>query len=208
LPGVDSTQMRPPCISTICLAMARPSPVPPLALVRELSTWWNCSKMRPCWSSGIPGPESVTETAKWPFRAPAAILTSPASVNLMALPTRLSRTCVRRCSSPRPIGSDLSTDVVSVSLLFWASDSVAARTVSTTLSIAYSGRVQGELAGFDLGDVEHGIDEPQRVLAIGADAGEPIKGFRSLRLVKAFLHQLTAMVAGLEKLRDYRKLFT
>src|SRR5262245_33994700 len=41
LPGVDTTQIRPPCISTICLAMASPSPVPPLALVRELSTWWN-----------------------------------------------------------------------------------------------------------------------------------------------------------------------
>src|SRR5262245_58938435 len=37
LPSVDSTQMRPPCISTICLAMARPRPVPPWALVRELS---------------------------------------------------------------------------------------------------------------------------------------------------------------------------
>src|SRR6516162_2816552 len=86
----------------------------------------------------MPGPVSVTETAKWPFRAPAAMLTSPASVNLMALPTRLSSTCVRRCSSPRPTGSDLSTDVVSVSFLFCASDSVAARTVSTTLSIAYS----------------------------------------------------------------------
>jgi len=31
LPKVDSTQMRPPCISTICLAMARP--VPPVDLV-------------------------------------------------------------------------------------------------------------------------------------------------------------------------------
>jgi hypothetical protein len=41
LPSVDSTQMRPPCISTICLAMASPRPVPPLALVSELSTWWN-----------------------------------------------------------------------------------------------------------------------------------------------------------------------
>ena len=38
--------------------------------------------------------------------APAAMLTSPASVNLMALPTRLSSTCLRRCSSPRPTGSD------------------------------------------------------------------------------------------------------
>src|SRR5262249_38475146 len=35
---VDSPPMRPPCISTICLAMASPSPVPPLALVSEQST--------------------------------------------------------------------------------------------------------------------------------------------------------------------------
>src|SRR5215475_8360546 len=69
----------------------------------------------------MPGPVSVTETTKWPLRAPAAMLTSPASVNLMALPTRLSSTCVRRCSSPRPMGRGLFTDVVSVSFLFWAS---------------------------------------------------------------------------------------
>src|SRR5262249_35443910 len=37
LPSVDSTQMRPPCISTICLAMASPRPVPLLALVFEPS---------------------------------------------------------------------------------------------------------------------------------------------------------------------------
>jgi hypothetical protein len=53
LPSVDSTQMRPPCISTIRLAMENPSPVPPLALVLELSTRWNCSKMRAC-SFGVP----------------------------------------------------------------------------------------------------------------------------------------------------------
>ena len=31
-PSVDSTQMRPPCISTICLAMARPETGPALGL--------------------------------------------------------------------------------------------------------------------------------------------------------------------------------
>src|SRR5262245_53535657 len=46
-PRVDSTQMRPPCISTISLAMASPRPVPPLALVLELSIWWNFSKILP-----------------------------------------------------------------------------------------------------------------------------------------------------------------
>src|SRR5262249_45429841 len=125
----------------------------------------------------MPGPVSVTETVKWPFRAPAAMRTSPASVNLMALPTRLSSTCVRRCSSPRPIGSDLSMEVVSMSFLFCASDSVAARTVSTTLFNGVLSHVQGELAGFDLGDVQNGIDEAQQVLAVGADAGEGVERF-------------------------------
>src|SRR5262249_793594 len=37
-PSTDSTQMRPPCISTISLAMASPRPVPPFAFVLELST--------------------------------------------------------------------------------------------------------------------------------------------------------------------------
>src|SRR5208337_2160406 len=31
-PTFESTQMRPPCISMICLAMARPRPVPPFGL--------------------------------------------------------------------------------------------------------------------------------------------------------------------------------
>src|SRR5262245_47786683 len=137
-PIVDSIQMRPPCISTISLAMARPSPVPPLARVFELSTWRNFSKTRSHSSAGIPGPVSLTLTAKWPFAAPAVMRTSPASVNLMALPTRLSSTWVRRCSSPRPMGRDFATSVLSASFLFWARDSVAERTVSTTLSMAYS----------------------------------------------------------------------
>ena len=79
--------MRPPCISTISLAMARPSPVPPLARVFELSTWRNFSKIRSRSSGGMPGPVSLTLTAKWPLAALAVIRTSPASVNLIALPT-------------------------------------------------------------------------------------------------------------------------
>src|SRR5215831_1344011 len=51
------------------------------------------------------------------------------------------------------------------------------------------GHVEGELAGFDLGDVEHGVDKAQQVLAVGADAGEGIERFRSLRLVEALLDE-------------------
>src|SRR5262245_63083863 len=53
------------------------------------------------------------------------------------------------------------------------------------------GHVEGELAGFDLGDVEHGIDETQQVLDVDADAGERIERFRRLRIVEACLAWLS-----------------
>src|SRR5262249_20670165 len=60
-PSVDSTQRRPPCISTIRREMARPSPVPPLALARMVSACRNSSKIFSRSASAIPGPVSVTE---------------------------------------------------------------------------------------------------------------------------------------------------
>src|SRR5262249_5637720 len=53
----------------------------------------------------MPGPVSRTDTWNEPLLASALMATSPASVNLMALPTRLIRTCVNRRPSPRPGGS-------------------------------------------------------------------------------------------------------
>jgi hypothetical protein len=46
-------------------------------------------------------------------RALAVTRTSRVSVNLMALPTVMSSTCVKRCSSPRPPGKDSATSVES-----------------------------------------------------------------------------------------------
>ena len=43
LPGLESTHSRPPCISMIRREIASPSPVPPFALVIELSACWNSS---------------------------------------------------------------------------------------------------------------------------------------------------------------------
>jgi hypothetical protein len=54
--------------------------------------------------AGIPGPVSWEATANEPSSALTLIVTSPESVNLIPLPTRLSRTCVRRRPSPRPRG--------------------------------------------------------------------------------------------------------
>src|SRR5262249_28877132 len=61
-PSSDFTQMRPPCNSTMRLAIARPTPVPPFFLVLELSTWWNSLKIRSCSDAAIRGPVSATAT--------------------------------------------------------------------------------------------------------------------------------------------------
>src|SRR5262249_54475051 len=57
-PRLDSTQTRPPCISTMRLTMASPRPVPPLRRVLELSACRDSSKIV-CWSaSANPMPRS------------------------------------------------------------------------------------------------------------------------------------------------------
>src|SRR6202158_6512400 len=61
-PGADSTQIRPPCMATIRLAIDRPSPVPPFALVEEPLACWNSSKIL-TWAAGsMPAPVSRTES--------------------------------------------------------------------------------------------------------------------------------------------------
>src|SRR5262245_23750275 len=149
------------------------------------------------------GPVSATLTAKRPLAAVARTRTSPASVNLIAFPTRLSSTCVRRCSSPRPTGSDLSTDAVRMSFLLWASASVAAHTVLTTLSMAYSVMFRVNWPDSILAMSRYGIDEAEQVLAVGADAGEGIERLRSLRLVEAFLDKFGIPENGRERRSEF-----
>ena len=60
LPGVLSTQIRPPIRSTRRAAMASPNPVPPWVRVVVPSAWAKASKMSACFSAGMPMPVSVT----------------------------------------------------------------------------------------------------------------------------------------------------
>ena len=100
-----STQMRPSIIVTSREEIARPRPVPPYLRVVELSAWKKAPKMRACLAGGMPMPVSETSnssrtspsrrSSRFTWRA-----TSPRSVNLMALPTRLTTICRRRPASP------------------------------------------------------------------------------------------------------------
>ena len=104
-PGSDSTQIRPPCISMIRFEIAKPEAGAALGLgdriVGLLEFLEHLASGRP---RRCPGPVSRTATVNEPLLGDALIATAPASVNLMALPTRLSSTWVSRRSSPRPVG--------------------------------------------------------------------------------------------------------
>ena len=116
-PGVLSTPISPPIKCTNRREMANPSPVPPKRRLVELSAWVKESKIL-AWTSGAM-PMPVSSTAKYSrgVVSPSActrirITTSPFSVNLMALPTRLTKSCRTRTGSPctlagRSIGRSL-----------------------------------------------------------------------------------------------------
>ena len=104
---------------------------PARARCRPSSWCWSCRpagtprRSAPAPRPGCPGPVSATATENIPLATLAAMRTSPASVNLMALPTRLSSTWAMRRSSPLPSGSSSGTSTLSGSFLADASDSVA-----------------------------------------------------------------------------------
>ena len=107
------------------LAIASPSPVPPFFFVIDELACWNSSKIFACSASAMPGPVSRTATVNEPLAAKALIATSPVSVNLIALPTRLSSTCVSLRSSPRAAGRCGGTSTLSAICFSLASASTA-----------------------------------------------------------------------------------
>ncbi len=101
-----STQIRPPISATSWAEIAKPSPVPPYQRVIDPSACANGSKMTCCFSGGMPMPVSTTAKCRPTscllhlVRRSTAMTTSPRSVNLMALPTRLTTICRSRPGSP------------------------------------------------------------------------------------------------------------
>ena len=91
-------------------------PVPSWRRVAEPSTCAKRSKTRSSWSGGMPTPESITLSRTLPpatapalpspsSRATRTRIDPPASVNLSALPTRLTRTFSSASGSAFTIGS-------------------------------------------------------------------------------------------------------
>src|SRR5262249_17492190 len=127
----------------------------------------------------MPGPVSCTAILKCPLIALTRISTEPVSVNLIALPTMLSNTCVSRRSSPRPIARSgaptrrhyrLHLDVLGARQRAGRSD----HRVDDCTHRVFVER-QFELPGIDLRDIQHVVDQAQKMLAVLLDEIENLQ---------------------------------
>ena len=121
-PGTLSTLICPPIISVNCLVIGNPSPVPPYFVVVSSSAWVNSSNTLMTCCSFMPIP--VSAISKFSHSIPAkrigcaVTVTTPSSVNLQALVSKLIKHWRNRVSSPRmpPMSSATSN---SMRLLFF-----------------------------------------------------------------------------------------
>ena len=164
-PRADSTQIRPPCISTIRLAMARPSPVPPFFRVLELSACWNSSKILAWSASEIPGPVSATETTKLPSET---VTCHPDLAGLGELEGVADEVQEHLGDPPlvAPAGRQVGRHGHAQRELLLGGERLHARRHGLRdLLHGVVGEGQRELAGLDLGEVEDVVDEAEEVLA-------------------------------------------
>ena len=175
LPSSLSTQILPPCSSTSRFESARPRPVPSPRSI-PASVCWNSSKTRLRSSAAMPGPVSATETLTSPLARVARTSTAPpAGVNFTAFESRLKITCLMRRSSPE-------TTSASRVRCQRDEDTVLHRALAHHRDAALEGFLQRErreleldLPRFDLGEVEHVVDEREQVVSGGQDVVEVLR---------------------------------
>ena len=166
LPGSLVTVTSPPIMRASLRAMASPSPVPPKRCAVVASAWVNSSNSFACCSGVMPMPVSETDSSiqsRPSATLRACSLTSPSLVNLQALLNRLSRICRSRMGS-----------TVRAPRFSWASSNQAVLVLLGKLARGadhlvdqrcelHGLRIELKLAGFDLRQVEHLIDEAKQV---------------------------------------------
>ncbi len=165
-PSSDSTEIVPPCISTMRFEIARPSPVPPFLRVFELSTCWNSPKIL-SWSSGaMPGPVSRTVSTKLPVlgRGADRDLAGIGEFDRVADEVQQDLRQAARVAMPgRQPGHDVGDEFESLCIgeAFGRADH---RAHDIGHRIVFER--QGQLPGLDLRQVEYVVDQGEEVLAV------------------------------------------
>ena len=195
MPGTLSTPIAPPIISASCFAIARPSPVPPYFRVVEPSACVKAVKILARVSSSIPIPVSRTSNLRRRVDSVSSstltrTTTSPRSVNLTALPIRLSRIWRKRPGSPRAGPDDLGEhETRQLELLRVRPLGEQLADVFDRLPQVEMDLLQLELPGFDLGEVQDVVDQPEERLGGRPDrVREPSLLRRELRAQEELGH--------------------
>ena len=123
-----STPIWPPINSTNRLQIASPSPVPPKRPWIDASAWAKRPNNDFTFSGAMPMPVSRISTRKLctesgPAAARTATVTAPLSVNLTALPMRLTRIWLIRVGSPNSAGATWSSTTVLIVIPLSLADS-------------------------------------------------------------------------------------
>ena len=172
-PGGLSTQIVPPISSTSCCEIARPRPVPPYLRVVEPSAWVKAWKSAPRFSGGMPMPVSRDLEAQRDARRPRRSASVDAHRHLAALgeldgvadagwsaPGAAGRG--RRRSASGTSGVDLADELEA--LVVRRAARAARRRVVDALAQVEVERLELELAGLDLREVEDVVDDRQQRL--------------------------------------------
>ena len=146
--------------------------MPPYLRVVDESSWLNSSNSRCSRSAGMPMPVSRTATCSSLGSSPGSAVstTSPASVNLTALPSRFTSTWRKRVTSPfRPVGKSRIDQEGEL-------EPLARRRLGDQVERRLDARAQVErmplqlqAAGVDLREVEDVVDDAEQRLAARAD---------------------------------------
>ena len=125
----------------------------------------------------------LTRSARFATPAATSIATSPPVVNLMALPTRLTRIWRRRPGSPRRnVGTSGSMRQTSSRPFSWARTASSSAASSSMARRSKSSVLQLQLAGLDLGEVEDVVDDAEQRLAARAHGSRRSSRCSAVRL--------------------------
>ena len=171
-PSWLSAEIRPPISSIRWLEMARPSPVPPCRLVVDPSACSKGSKIKPSFSAGMPTPVSLTvKTRLISLSFSSGRLRLDGHENLA--PLRELDRVADQVDQHLPESIGITDDQsgtsglirqASSSPLPWAR-SASVRIVPSTISrSAKRDRIENQLPGLDLGEIEDVVDDGQERL--------------------------------------------
>ena len=168
MPGSLSTPIRPPIISTSLAEIARPSPVPPNRRVVEPSACSNGSKIACSFSAGMPMPVSaIREAEDDPVNAGLLQRDSDDDLALLGELDGVADQVDQDLAQPAGVADQRVGDIGGDPA--GQLQALGVRRSARVCSVSFHGfaqrercRVEAELAGLDLGEIEDVVDDRQQ----------------------------------------------